>query len=64
MKVIITMVAPLGSVSDDWVKDKIDMLLDIMKELRPELATVIETPEGMEWFSQSLTGIKKTLFSY
>ena len=64
MKIIITMAAPLGSVSDDWVKDRIDMLLDIMKELRPELATVIETPEGMEWFTHSLTGLKKTLFPY
>ena len=51
--------------SDDWITDKIDLLLEVMRELRPELARgITETPGGMEWFTQSLTGLKKTLFSY
>ena len=64
MQVIITMAAPIGTMSDDWITDKIDLLLEVMRELRPELATVIETPEGRGWFTQSLIGLKKTLFPY
>ena len=65
MKIIVTMVAPIGTMSDDWITDRIDLLLEVMRELRPELARgITETPGGMDWFTQSLTGLKKTLFSY
>ena len=64
MQVIITMATPLGTFSKDMVKDNIPILLDIAKELRPELATILETHEGREWLTTSLTGLKKTLFGY
>ena len=63
MQVIVAIASPLKDVSDDWVQEKMDILFDVMVDIRPELARVIvETPGGTEWFSASLTGLKDILF--
>ncbi len=63
IKVIVAIASPLKDVSDDWIKEKMDILFDVMVEIRPKLARgIIETPGGTEWFSDSLTGLRKTLF--
>jgi len=63
IKVIAAIASPLRDVSDDWVNEKIDVLFDVMKKIRPELARIIaESPEGKEWFYDSLTGLRSVLF--
>jgi len=60
---IVEIASPLKDVSDDWIKDKMTVLFDVMVELRPNLARVIvETPGGTDWFYESLTGLRKLLF--
>ena len=61
---IITAVArPLGNVSDEWIKDKMTVLLEVMGKIRPELANaLITTPGGQKWFYESLTGLRDILF--
>lgn len=62
IKVILAIASPLKDVSDDWVQEKMDVLFDVMVDLRPELARIItETPEGKKWFYDSLTGLKNML---
>lgn len=63
IKIIVAIASPLRDVSDDWIKEKMDILLDVMVEIRPKLARgIIETPGGTEWFYDSLTGLRKILF--
>ena len=63
MKIISAITSPIGDLSDDWVKDKMAVLLDVMAELRPELARgILEIPGGQEWFYESLTGLRDILF--
>ncbi len=63
IQVIATIAKPLGDMSDKWIKKKTEVLLEVMKEIRPSLAsTITETPGGMDWFSASLTGLKDILF--
>ena len=62
-KVITSITRPLGNVPDDWIKDKMTVLLDVMEDIRPELAnTLITTPGGKTWFYNSLTGLRNLLF--
>jgi len=54
---------PLGDVSDEWIKDKTVVLIDVMGKIRPSLAnTIITTPGGKEWFYESLMGLRDILF--
>jgi len=63
IQVIVAIASPLKNVSDDWIQEKMDILFDVMVDIRPELARIIvETPGGSEWFSASLTGLKDILF--
>ena len=63
VNVIITIAAPIRDVSDEWIKEQMNTLLDVMKDIRPTLARgIMETPGGTEWFYESLIGIKKILF--
>jgi len=63
-KVITSVTKPLGNVSDDWIKDKMTVLLEVMEDVRPELANaIITTPGGQTWFYDSLVGLRNILFS-
>lgn len=63
VRVIATIARPLGDVSEEWIKDKIGVLLDVMWKIRPELANVImTTPGGQKWLNDSLIGLRNILF--
>ena len=63
IKVIVGIASPLRDVSDDWIKEKIDILFEVMMDIRPELARgIADTPGGTEWFYDSLTGLRNILF--
>ena len=63
VKIILAIASPLRNVSEEWIKDKMDVLFEVMNELRPELASIInDTPGGKEWFYDSLTGLREILF--
>jgi len=63
VKVILAIASPLRSVSEEWIKDKMDILFEVMLDIRPELASIInDTPGGKEWFYDSLTGLREILF--
>ena len=63
IKVIVGIASPLRDVSDDWVKEKTDILFEVMMDIRPELARgIADTPGGTEWFYESLIGLRKVLF--
>jgi len=62
IQVIVAIASPLKDVSDEWIQEKMDILFDVMVDIRPELARIIvETPGGSEWFSNSLTGLRNIL---
>ena len=64
MKVLIAIASPLKNVSKEWIEEKMDILFEVMSEIRPELAKIItDTPNGTEWFYDSLTGLREVLFS-
>ena len=63
IKIVVAIASPLRDVSDDWINEKMDILFDVMVDIRPELARIIaDTPEGKEWFYESLTGLRNILF--
>ncbi|GAH20743.1 unnamed protein product [marine sediment metagenome] len=63
VRVIVAIARPLGDVSDEWIKEKIGVLLEVMGKIRPELANVImTTPGGQRWFHDSLIGLRNILF--
>jgi len=63
VRVIAAVARPLGEVSDEWIKEKTGVLLEVMWKIRPELANVIiTTPGGQRWFHDSLTGLRNILF--
>ncbi len=63
MKVLIAIARPLKNVSEDWIEEKMDVLFEVMSEIRPELAKIIiDTPGGTLWFYNSLTGLRDILF--
>ena len=63
VKVIVAIASPLRDVSDDWIKEKIDILFEVMVDIRPKLARgIADTPGGTEWFYDSLTGLRNILF--
>ena len=63
VRVITAVARPLGNVSEEWIKDKMGVLLDVMVKIRPELANVImNTPDGEVWFHDSLVGLRNLLF--
>jgi len=63
IKVLFAIASPLRDVSDDWIKEKTDILFEVMVDIRPELARgIADTPGGTEWFYDSLTGLRNILF--
>lgn len=63
VKAMFAAVNKLGDVSDEWIKDKMTVLLEVMGEIRPLLANaIIETPGGIEWFYQSLVGLRDIIY--
>ncbi len=63
IKAIVGIASPLKDVSEEWIKEKADILYEVMVEIRPELARgIAETPGGTEWFYESLIGLRKILF--
>jgi len=63
IKVIAAVARPLGSMSDEWIEQKMSVLLEVMVKIRPSMANaIIETPEGMAWFYESLIGLRNILF--
>ncbi|GAH83026.1 unnamed protein product [marine sediment metagenome] len=63
IKVVVDIANPLKDVTNDWVNEKMDILFDVMMEIRPELARcIVETPEGSKWFYDSLSGLRKLFF--
>jgi len=63
VRVITAVARPLSNVSEEWIKDKMGVLLDVMVKIRPELANVImNTPDGEAWFHDSLVGLRNLLF--
>ena len=63
IRVITAVARPLGNMPDEWIKDKMTVLLEIMEKIRPELANaIITTPGGQKWFYDSLVGLKNILF--
>lgn len=62
-KVALGAAKQLGAVSDEWIKEKMNVLLEVMGDIRPALIrSIIETPGGIEWFYKSLTGLRDILF--
>ncbi|GAI87041.1 unnamed protein product [marine sediment metagenome] len=62
-RVITAAARPLGNVSDEWIEQKMVVLLEVMKKIRPSLANaIIETSGGTEWFFTSLTGLRDILY--
>jgi len=63
IRVIAAVARPLGEVSEEWIKEKTGILIEVMEKIRPELANVIiTTPGGQKWFLDSLTGLRNILF--
>ncbi len=63
VKATVRIANALKDVSDEWIKEKMNVLLKVMEDIRPELASgIIETPGGTEWFYDSLIGLRKILF--
>ena len=63
LRIMITVARPLEDVSEEWIKDKTDVILEVMERIRPSLARIIiTTPGGIEWFYDSLTGLRDILF--
>ena len=63
IKATIKAVGSLKDVTDEWIKEKMDVLLEVMMDIKPELARgIIDTPGGLEWFFKSLTGLRDVLF--
>ena len=62
-KAITTVAKPLGNVSDEWIKDKMTVLLEVMVKIRPPLANaIITTPGGQKWFYDSLVGLRDIMY--
>jgi len=63
VRVITTIASPLGNVPDDWIRDKMTVLLEVMEKIKPSMADIIiTTPGGQDWFYRSLKGLRDILF--
>jgi len=62
-RMLLMMARPIREKDEDWVREKSQVVLDVMGEVRPSLAkTIKETQGGVEWFQRSLIELKKVLF--
>jgi len=63
IRVVIAATRSLENVSDEWIKDKMTVLLEVMVKIRPPLANaIITTPGGQAWFYDSLIGLRDILY--
>jgi len=63
VRVITAVASPLGNMTDEWIRDKMTVLLEVMEKIKPSLANIIiTTPGGQEWFYESLKGLRNILF--
>ncbi len=63
VKEMFTVAKHLGEVSDDWIKEKMIVLLEVMREIRPSLANaIISKPGGQKWFYDSLIGLRDIIY--
>lgn len=61
-RVLLTTVRPIADKSDKWIKDNSTIIIDVMKEIHPEMCKVIsDTDGGEKWFIDSLFGIRNLL---
>jgi len=62
-RIIYSVVAPISEKPPEWISEKSETIIEVMDEIRPELATIIREHEnGHTWFSQSLLGIRNLIF--
>lgn len=62
-RVVLTTVRPIADESDEWIEKHSLIILEVMEDIRPELAEVVyEADNGRKWFADSLIGIRKMLF--
>ena len=63
VRVITAVASPLGNVSDEGIKAKMAVLLEVMRKIRPSMANIIITTHGgQKWFYNSLIGLRNILF--
>jgi len=63
VRVITAVASPLGNMTDEWIRDRMTVLLEVMEKIKPSLANIIiTTPGGQEWFYESLKGLRNILF--
>ena len=63
VRVITAIASPIGKVSDEGIKDKMIVLLEVMRKIRPSMANIIiTTPGGQKWFHESLIELRDILF--
>jgi len=63
VRVITAVASPLGNMPDDWIRDKMTVLLEVMEKIKPSMANIIiTTPGGQDWFYESLKGLRDILF--
>ena len=63
VRVITAIASPIGNMPDDWIRDKMNVLLEVMGKIKPSMADIIITmPSGKDWFYDSLIGLRNILF--
>jgi len=63
VKVAVAMAGRVANKPDEWFKEKLPTLLEVMEESAPELAEAIKkTKGGRSWLLKSLTGLRDLLF--
>lgn len=63
VRVITAVASPLGNMPDEWIRDKMTVLIEVMGKIKPSMANIIiTTPGGQDWLYQSLKGLRNILF--
>ena len=62
-RVVISAIRSIADKDDKWIKEKSQVLLEVLEEVNGTLANSInKTKGGKKWFSDSLIGLKHVLF--
>ena len=63
-RVVFSAIRPILDKPDDWIDEYSMVLLEVMHDVRPNVAEIISTSDtGKEWFAKSLIGLKHMLVS-
>ena len=63
VKVAVAIAGRAANKPDEWFKEKLPTILEVMEESAPELAEAIKkTKGGRSWLLKSLTGLRDLLF--